>query len=167
MTDYPASLDDCLKEIIKITRSMKSGSERKGDDADQVNMFPQVWERKVDAQVKEALNTTDGNADEKFRAVVRTCAALVLAHDGDSPKRKFRSLLPEETKIFEQAAVEWILRQVITNESVVPTDLEPYSSGTKPIPEGLHLKWLVSAASKFYGSIRSGTLPKEWSPAYH
>lgn len=167
VTDYPASLDDCLKEIIKITRSMKSGSERKGDDADQVNMFPQVWERKVDAQVKEALNTTDGNADEKFGAVVRTCAALVLAHDGDSPKRKFRSLLPEETKIFEQAAVEWILRQVITNESVVPTDLEPYSSGTKPIPEGLHLKWLVSAASKFYGSIRSGTLPKEWSPAYH
>ncbi|HJC86116.1 MAG TPA: hypothetical protein H9751_11380 [Candidatus Corynebacterium faecigallinarum] len=74
MTDYPASLDDCLKEIIKITRSMKSGSERRGDDADQVNMFPQVWERKVDAQVEKALNATDGNADEKFGAVVRAAA---------------------------------------------------------------------------------------------
>lgn len=171
---YPVSFARCIEALFRFTgRLAEDVPDFSGGDlsilksSDEIKahrrkLVDSLWERWT-ADSPESGDTTRA----MFRDVLRTAASFLLLHDGptgNSPHpTSDRLFISSDAKTFEVAAVEWIITQMLTDDSPPPHDLSDYADGSVAIPSDAHLQRITTTAGKIRRELLP-VIPKEWNP---
>lgn len=104
---------------------------------------------------------------ERFRGILRTAASFLLLHVGPTDNSPHptsdRLFIAPDAKTFEVAAVEWIIIQLLTDDSTPPPDLLEYADGSVAIPSQAHLQRITTTAGKIRRELLPA-IPEQWDP---
>ncbi|WP_417287869.1 hypothetical protein [Corynebacterium variabile] len=169
---YPVNFTRCTERLFEFAESLaknipdldkgdilvRSSEEIKAERQRRVRALARRW-------IAGSRESADGRAI--FRDILRTAASFLLLHDGPCGTRSgstfSRRFTSSDARIFEVAAVEWIITQMLTDDSTPPPDLLDYVDGSVGIPSDAHLQRITTTAGKIRRELLPA-MPEQWDP---
>lgn len=163
---YPVSFARCTEVLFRFADRL---AEKVPDSSAGTGLLGSSEEVKVCRRrlVKHLRTRRNTDTRAMFRDIVRTVASFLLLHVGSTDNAPHptsdRLFISPAAKAFEVAAVEWIISQMLTDDSTPPPDLLDYVDGSVGIPTQAHLQRITTTAGKIRRELLPA-MPEQWDP---